>query len=279
MLALYHIDAFTSRVFSGNSACVVFLSKELPDSTLLNIAAENAVAESAFILPTQHGLNLRWFTPDLEMDLCGHATLAAAFVVFNYYKNYTKNNSVIFNTCEGDITVTKEVESDGRVLFSLDFPVREGVKAQLPKEISAALNIQPQEVYLSRDYHLVYEKAEDIAKIEINIEEFNKINLGQGGVVVSAVGNGYISKDSSVADNIDFVSRFFTPQATILEDPVTGSAHCTLVPYWAKRLGKNSLYAKQISKRGGDLWCTLEDSRVKIKGEAICYMQGSIDVE
>lgn len=262
-LALYHIDAFTSRVFSGNSACVVFLPNELQDSTLLNIAMENAVAESAFILPTEQGLNLRWFTPDLEMDLCGHATLAAAYVVFNYYRNYVKDNRLIFNSCEGEITVTKEVDVSGRDLFCLDFPVREGVKAELPKEIAAALNIQPQEVYLSRDYHLVYKNAEEIAKIEINREEFDKINLGQGGVVVSAEGS-----------TPDFVSRFFTPQATILEDPVTGSAHCTLVPYWAKRLGRSELYAKQISKRGGELWCTLEEGRVKIKGEAICYMRG-----
>ena len=247
---------------------------------------ENAVAESAFILPTEQGLNLRWFTPDLEMDLCGHATLAAAFVIFNFYKDYTKNNRVVFNTCEGEIVVNKEIESSGRELFSLDFPIREGVKAELPKEIAAALNIQPQEVYLSRDYHLVYKNAEEIAKLEINREEFDKINLGQGGVVVSAEVFGKVIKENLCRNTSgdgklelvdlapDFVSRFFTPQATILEDPVTGSAHCTLVPYWAKRLGKCELYARQISKRGGELWCSLKNGRVKIKGEAICYMEG-----
>ncbi len=268
MLKLYHIDAFASRVFEGNSACVVLLDRVLEDRLLLKIADENAVAETAFILPVDGDLILRWFTPDLEMDLCGHATLAAAFVIFNYYKEYIINNKVCFDTCEGDIIVERESLEDEGYIYSLDFPMRKGAKAQLPKIISDSLSIQPQEVYLSRDYHLVYSSAEQISNLVINREEFDKINLGQGGVVVSAPGY----------DKYDFVSRFFTPQASILEDPVTGSAHCTLAPYWGKRLKKEILNARQISKRGGDLVCKLKNDRVIISGSAVCYLKGEISI-
>ena len=235
MLALYHIDAFTNRVFKGNSACVVILQEELPYQTLLNIAKENAVAETAFILTANNTLSLRWFTPDLEMDLCGHATLAAAFVIFNYYPHFITKEYITFSTQEGNINVIRELNGNDNYIYTLNFPIREGIKADLPQIIQESLSIQPKEVYLSRDYHLVYESQKDILNLEIDRDIFDKINLGQGGVVVSAKG-----------EDCDFVSRFFTPQATILEDPVTGSAHCTLAPYWSNKLNKTNLYAKQL---------------------------------
>lgn len=300
---LYHIDAFTEQVFKGNSACVVLLACELGDDVLLKIAAENGVAETAFILNREGRLALRWFTPDLEMDLCGHATLAAAYVVFHFMPEFICGNKIMFDTCEGEINVYREEGSDGYGeegsdgyrednpdvnggtdtnvpdKFCLHFPVREGVAAQLPQQISAALSIAPQEVYLSRDYHLVYDCPQDVLDIEINRTEFDKINLGQGGVVVSARGPRKEEACYKMIGECDFVSRFFTPQATILEDPVTGSAHCTLAPYWAQRLGKINLFAKQVSARGGDLWCTLENGNVIIKGCAVCYMAGTISID
>ncbi|MEG0517605.1 MAG: PhzF family phenazine biosynthesis protein [Bacteroidales bacterium] len=283
----YHIDAFTEHVFKGNSACVVLLSCELGDDVLLKIAAENNVAETAFILNKGGRIVLRWFTPDLEMDLCGHATLAAAYVVFHFMPEFVCGNKIVFDTCEGEIHVYREEGSDVYKgadtnipdKFCLHFPVREGVVAQLPQQIRAALSIAPQEVYLSRDYLLVYDSPQDVLDIEINRTEFDKINLGQGGVVVSARGPHKEDACYKMIGKCDFVSRFFTPQATILEDPVTGSAHCTLAPYWGQRLGKTNLFAKQISARGGDLWCTLENGKVMIKGCAVCYMAGIISIE
>ncbi len=276
MLKFYHIDAFTNQLFKGNSACVVVLEHQLSDDILLKIAKENGVAETAYLLQTDNGLSLRWFTPDLEMDLCGHATLAASYVVFNFYPELINNNALLFHTQEGIIKIEKEIDQLGRELFSLNFPIRVGKKAQLPQEIINALNIQPKEVYLSRDYHLVYESADEIAALKIDRLEFDKINLGQGGVVASAPG---ATRENECYINIgesDFVSRFFTPQATILEDPVTGSAHCTIAPYWADRLNKVELTAKQISERGGELFCSITKESVVIKGEAICFSQGEI---
>lgn len=273
---LYHIDAFTERVFKGNSACVVLLVCELADDVLLKIAAENGVAETAFILSREGRLSLRWFTPDLEMDLCGHATLAAAYVVFHFMPEFVCGNKIMFDTCEGEINVYREANENAPDKFCLHFPVREGTVAQLPPQILAALSIVPVAVYRSRDYHLVYDSSQDILDIEINRTEFDKINLGQGGVIVSARGPHKEDECYKIIGECDFVSRFFTPQSTILEDPVTGSAHCTLVPYWAEQLGKTDLFAKQVSARGGDLWCTLVNGTVIIKGCAVCYLAGTI---
>lgn len=274
-LEIYHIDAFAREVFKGNSACVVMMRQPIDADVMLKIAAENGVAETAFILKTPQGYGLRWFTPDIEMDLCGHATLAAAWVMFHFYEKQA--DTIRFNTCEGVISVVREKESgfsgctadEANPLYTLDFPCRPGTPAELPAEIYAALSIKPAETYLSRDYLLVYENAAQIREIRIDRNEFDKIDLGVGGVIVSAPGEG---------EGCDFVSRFFTPRATILEDPVTGSAHCTLVPYWSARLGKTVLSARQLSARGGELYCRLENSRVRISGNAVCFMKGSIEI-
>lgn len=275
---LYHIDAFTREVFKGNSACVVILAGALCDEVLLKIAAENGVAETAFILHKEGRLTLRWFTPDLEMDLCGHATLAAAYVVFHFMPELIVGDKVTFDTCEGEIEVYREVDCNASNRFCLNFPIREGTKSVLPPQIANSLGRQPAEVYLSRDYHLVYDSPQEILDIEIDRTEFDKINLGTGGVVVSARGPRKEEQCYGVIGACDFVSRFFTPQATILEDPVTGSAHCTLAPYWAARLNKTELFARQISARGGELVCTMLDGRVMIKGEAVCYLTGIISL-
>jgi PhzF family phenazine biosynthesis protein len=255
---LYQVDAFTDKIFGGNPACVVPLLEWLPDDVLLNIARENAVAETAFFIMTGDSIQLRWFTPEIEIDLCGHATLATAHVLKKILNQQT--NSFIFSTRSGELTVT--VEGD---LYSLNFPARMPVIASLPPLISDALNIQPKQVLKSRDYVLVYDSEEDVKNIHINRAVFDQINLDPGGVIVTAKGN-----------DCDFVSRFFTPQASILEDPVTGSAHCSLIPYWTNALGKNELYAKQLSERGGTLYCKNNGDRVIISGYAITFFAGSI---
>lgn len=253
---IYQVDSFSNSVFAGNPACVVPLSKWLSDNMLLNIAKENAVAETAFFIDHGDYIHLRWFTPDLEIDLCGHATLAVAHVLKSEL-NYNKKK-IKFKTQSGKLIVFHEND-----FYYLDFPSRKPKLCELPIEIASALNIQPQEVYRSRDYMLVYKNQQEVEAIDINQVFFNKINLGCGGVIVTAKG-----------DSVDFVSRFFTPQATILEDPVTGSAHCSLIPFWAERLSKIELKATQLSERGGRLICKDNADRVLIGGQAVTYSKG-----
>jgi len=260
-LELYQIDAFTDKIFGGNPACIVPLKEWLPDEILLKITQENAVAETAFFIDKGDKIHLRWFTPEIEMDLCGHATLATAHCLKSIL-NYPKDE-IVFETLSGDLTVLCE---DG--YYYLDFPARMPVKAELPEEVRLALNIQPKEVYKSRDYVLVYESEEQIKNINIDRQTFDQINLDPGGVVVTAQG-----------EDCDFVSRFFTPQASILEDPVTGSAHCSLIPFWSLRLGKEELSAKQISDRLGVLNCQNRGERVIISGQAKTYSVGNFWTE
>ncbi|CAM3162516.1 isomerase [Chryseobacterium flavum] len=260
-LTLYQIDAFTEEIFRGNPACVVPLESWLPDETLLNIAKENAVAETAFFIDNGKEIQLRWFTPEFEMDLCGHATLATAHCLVSIL-NYS-HNEILFETKSGQLKVTFKEDT-----YYLDFPSRMPVSSELPEIIARSLNIQPKEVLQSRDFVLVYDTEEDIKNIKIDQSIFNQINLDPGGVVVTSKG----------ADS-DFVSRFFTPQASILEDPVTGSAHCSLVPFWAERLGKDELSAVQLSERQGKLFCKNQKERVIIAGKAKTYLIGHIWTE
>ena len=205
---------------------------------------------------------MRWFTPEIEMDLCGHATLATAHCLKSILK-YDKDEYV-FETASGDLTV--KVEGD---LYDMDFPSRMPIETEdLPETISQSLNIQPKEVLKSRDYVLVYNSEEEIRNIVINRQVFDTINLDPGGVIVTAVGN-----------DCDFVSRFFTPQALILEDPVTGSAHCSLIPFWSKRLNKTMLLSQQVSKRMGTLYCEDKGDRVIISGKARTYSTGEFWVD
>lgn len=255
-LPLYQIDAFTDQMFGGNPACVVPLDSWPADDLLLNIAKENAVAETAFFIDRGDKIHLRWFTPEIEMDLCGHATLATAHCLKTIL-NYPKDK-IVFETLSGDLTVLVEQE-----LYKMDFPSRMPTPASLPETIEKSINLKPKEVLKARDYVLVYDTETEIKNIKIDRQLFDQINLDPGGVIVTAVGN-----------NSDFVSRYFTPQASILEDPVTGSAHCSLIPFWAKRLNKKVLTAFQLSDRVGKLYCEDRGDRVIISGQAKTYSVG-----
>ncbi|SFD23153.1 phenazine biosynthesis protein PhzF family [Chitinophaga sp. CF118] len=260
-LELYQVDAFTNKTFGGNPACVVPLKQWLADDLLLKIALENAVAETAFFVDNGDKIHLRWFTPEIEMDLCGHATLATAHVlktILNY-----QNDTITFNTLSGDLIVT--VDKD---LYTLDFPSRKPVTAELPEIIKHSLSKQPTAILKSRDFVLVYEHESDVRDIKIDRQTFDQINLDPGGVIITAKG-----------DNCDFVSRFFTPQASILEDPVTGSAHCSLIPYWSEQLQKKEMSALQLSDRIGTLYCIDKGDRVLIKGKAKTYSAGFLWTE
>jgi PhzF family phenazine biosynthesis protein len=258
---LYQIDAFTNTIFGGNPACVVPLNKWLPDDILIKIAKENAVAETAFFVDKGDKIHLRWFTPEIEMDLCGHATLATAHclkTILDY-----KNDKIVFETLSGDLTVLADEN-----IYKMDFPSRMPVADILPPTISKSLNIQPKEILKARDYVLVYENEAEIRNIKIDRQYFDQINLDPGGVIVTAKG-----------DDCDFVSRYFTPQASILEDPVTGSAHCSLIPFWADRLNKKVMTAFQISDRIGKLYCEDNGDRVFISGQAKTYSIGNLWTE
>lgn len=257
-LPFFQIDAFTDRLFGGNPACVVPLEAWPSDQLLLQIARENAVAETAFFQIQGQKVHLRWFTPDIEMDLCGHATLATAHVL-KAHLNFPASK-IHFTTASGDLFVDCQ-----QGFYTLDFPSRPPRPAPLPKQIANSLSIKPDVVLQSRDYVLVYPTQAAIEAIEIDRECFDQINLDPGGVVVTAPGI-----------NCDFVSRFFTPQASILEDPVTGSAHCSLIPYWSAVLNKTSLQARQLSQRGGLLQCSFLGSRVQIGGQAQTFAEGWI---
>lgn len=258
---IYQVDAFTERLFSGNSACVVLLAEWIPESKLLKIAKENAVAETAFLVMNGGTYHLRWFTPDIEIDLCGHATLAAGHVVLTHLT--PNKNTVQFQTISGQL----DVERDNTV-YRIALPNRPPIAAELPASISESLSLQPQEVLKARDYVLVYASESQVADLQINRGIFDRINLDPGGVAVTAAGR-----------DCDFVSRFFTPQATILEDPVTGSAHCSLTPYWSERLGKTSLEARQISHRKGELRCEVKGDQVHLFGNAVTYSVGHIQID
>ena len=210
---VYQINAFSDQPFGGNSACVVPLTAWLSDELMLAIAKQNAVAETAFFIDQGTSVALRWFTPDHEIDLCGHATLATAHCLIKHY-NYT-TQPIHFTTQSGSLYVSVK---QGR--YQLDLPARPGTLSELPQVIAKSLSIQPNEIYKARDYLIVYNTQNEIESLQIDRPVFDQINISPGGVIVTAPGEKY-----------DFVSRFFTPQATILEDPVTGSAHCTLVPY------------------------------------------------
>lgn len=255
-LDLYQVDAFTHQPFKGNPACVIPLKDWLPDALLLEITKENAVAETAFFVEKEGQIHLRWFTPEIEMDLCGHATLATAHCLKTILNN--PSNKIIFQTCSGELTVLLEKE-----FYFLDFPSRKPVPVELPPIIEKALNLTPKEVFKSRDYVLVYDTEQEVKNIQINRLFFDQINLNQGGVIVTAKG-----------DKCDFVSRFFTPRASVFEDPVTGSAHCTLIPLWSEKLGKKKLQAVQLSERTGKLFCQDREDRVIIGGQARTYSIG-----
>jgi len=256
-IKIYQIDAFTDKQFSGNPAIVCLLDKWPDKEILQRIAAENYVPETAFVVKVGKGYQLKWFTPVTEIDLCGHATLAAAFVIFQYLLSGI--TVIEFETLSGILSVSKE-----KALYTLEFPSRKAAITAPIANLELALGIPPDEVYLSRDILAIYKTETLIRSIQPNFEVMRNISAGMG-IIVSAPG-----------DTVDFVSRFFAPKVGILEDPVTGSAHCTLVPYWSERLKKSTLHARQISSRGGELFCEDDGSIVKISGSAVLYSKGTI---
>jgi PhzF family phenazine biosynthesis protein len=257
-LPLYQVDAFTSRLFGGNPAAVVLLEDWLADDVLAAIAAENNLAETAFVIPGADTMPLRWFTPKVEVDLCGHATLATADVLFRH--RFPEREKLVFETRSGRLTVARQ---DG--LLSMDFPSRPGKPVEVSNELAAALGRRPREAYMARDLMAVYEAESDVRELEPDVQRIWAIEAF--AIIVTAPGA-----------EVDFVSRFFSPRAGIPEDPVTGSAHCTLIPYWAKRLGKTELTARQLSNRGGELYCRLRGDRVDIAGRTVEYLRGEITV-
>lgn len=253
-LPIYQIDAFAARAFAGNPAAVIVLKAWLPDTLMQAIAIENNLAETAFLVHEPEGWRIRWFTPELEIDLCGHATLASAFVVFNELK--APGDCLRFNSMSGPLSVEKAGE-----MLVLDFPSRPPVPCEAPNGLFEALGMSARPISKARDHFVVMDSEAEIAALRPDFAALD--NVDSFGVIVTAPG-----------ETVDFVSRFFTPAAGIPEDPVTGSAHCTLIPYWAERLGKTRLTARQISRRGGDLACEHCGDRVRIGGRAVKVLQG-----
>jgi PhzF family phenazine biosynthesis protein len=258
-IRLFQVDAFAERIFSGNPAAVCPLERWLGDATLQAIAAENNLSETAFFVPSGAGFGLRWFTPLREIDLCGHATLATAHVIFEHL-GFAKK-SVDFETRSGELSVTRKGS-----LFNMDFPAQVPEPCACPPMLAAALGIEPLEVLAADDYLVVVENEEAVRAVAPDQALLRQ--LDRRGVIVTACGR-----------EADFVSRFFAPKYGVPEDPVTGSAHCALTPYWAFKLAKKSLEAQQLSRRGGTILCELQADRVILSGHAVTYMVGEIEVK
>jgi len=257
---IYQIDAFTNKTFKGNPAAVCVLDSWLPDELMQNIAAENNLSETAFVVKNQDRFEIRWFTPTLEVDLCGHATLASAHVLFLYY--HVPGSQLHFHSQHsGDLYVSKKDD-----MLTLDFPVDPIESVEPPVELLQAFKKKPLEVYQGKtDYLLIFESQKDIEGCDPDMTLLKKSKAR--GIIVSAPGK----KDH-------FVSRFFAPGSGVDEDPVTGSAHTTLTPFWSEKLGKKKMKARQLSKRGGKLICELKGDRVLISGRAVTYLKGEIEV-
>jgi PhzF family phenazine biosynthesis protein len=257
-LTLYQIDAFTSKPFKGNPAAVIPLETWLPDDAMQSIAEENNLSETTFFVPTKSGFHIRWFTPITEVDLCGHATLAAAYVLFNFL-GYDKG-TIAFDSKSGMLTVIQNKD-----WLVMDFPAQPPIHCDLPDDIIKAFGKKPIECLRSEDYIVVFETESDISSVNPDMDYLKKLDLR--GVIITSKSQQY-----------DFVSRFFAPKYGIEEDPVTGSSHTQLIPYWAKKLGKTKLTVKQVSRRGGELICELQNDRVLISGKAVKYLEGRIEI-
>lgn len=257
-LPLYQVDAFSSRPFRGNPAAVIPLKAWLRDETLQSIAMENNLSETAFFVKTGERYHIRWFTPAVEVDLCGHATLASAYVLMQMLEPALEE--VAFDSRSGPLHVRR----DGTRL-ALDFPARPPQEVQPGPHLLEALGGKPRQVFAARDYMVTYDSEREIRELT---PDFGQLAMtDKFAVIVTAPG-----------EDCDFVSRFFAPAQGIDEDPVTGSAHCTLIPYWAQRLGKESMFARQVSAREGELWCELRGDRVKIAGHATLVITGTFQI-
>ena len=258
-IPFYQVDAFTQQPFRGNPAAVCVFDSWPQDALLQSIAMENNLSETAFLVKKGDTYDLRWFTPLVEMDLCGHATLASAYVIFNHIE--LTRTEVAFSTRSGVLTVKRKGE-----LLHMDFPSHPPQPCTCPADLQLGLGKLPVETHCAGAYLAVYETEADILALQANVEFLKKLDLPY--VIVTAKGN-----------SVDFVSRVFGPKVGIPEDPVTGAAHCILVPYWARQLNKNTFHARQVSKRGGELYCELQGDRVEIAGHATLFLQGKIQLE
>ena len=257
-LKLYQIDAFAEKPFEGNPAAVVPLEEWLPDQILQKIAEENNLAETAYYIPKANGFEIRWFTPGSEVKLCGHATLASAAVLFNEF-DYSQDE-IVFDSLTGPLRITRNGD-----LLTLNFPTQVPSICETPRNLIVGLGIEPSDCLANEDYLAVYEDEETLVSIEPKAEPLKC--LDRRGVIATAPSNQY-----------DFVSRFFAPKVAILEDTVTGSSFTHLIPYWAERLGKKKMTAKQVSPRGGVVHCELTGDRVLISGKAVKYLEGEIEI-
>lgn len=254
----FQIDAFTGRLFGGNPAGVCLLEEWRADEVLQSIAMENNLSETAFVVRRGEGFDLRWFTPTVEVDLCGHATLAAAHVLFHHGR--WEADGIAFSTKSGVLTVARD---GGRL--TLDFPSRPAGECEASQDLIEGLGAVPAHTAKARDYLAVFENERAVRELRPDMTALARLDCL--GIIATAPG-----------DDCDFVSRFFAPRAGVPEDPVTGSAHCTLIPYWAERLGKSTLHARQVSARGGELFCEDRGERVGIGGECVTYSIGELRV-
>ena len=257
-LTLYQVDAFAKKVFEGNPAAVIPLDSWIPDKVMQSIAQENNLSETAFFCPIKNSYKIRWFTPNGEVELCGHATLAAAYVIFNFFEHGSR--SIDFESLSGILTVTQDAD-----MYTLDFPSQNPKECEIPQLLKEGLGEKIDNCYKNEDYVAVFQDQEKLMNLAPDMKKLSMLDLR--GVIVTAPGTEF-----------DFVSRAFFPKYGIPEDPVTGSAHTKLIPLWSKKLNKSELTAKQISKRGGELYCINNNKRVKISGYAILYMVGEIDI-
>ncbi|MEZ5398634.1 MAG: PhzF family phenazine biosynthesis protein [Bryobacteraceae bacterium] len=257
----FQVDAFTSRLFGGNPAAVCPLAEWIPTRTMQSIAAENNQAETAFFVPEDGGFELRWFTPTVEVKLCGHATLASAFVLWEFL-GYEKPE-IVFETKSGELTVTRL--ADGKL--QLDFPTLPPQRCQPHERLIDGLGTQPLEVLAAHYYMAAFPREQDVHTLSPNMDALSQ--LDKMGVIATAPGDD---------PTVDFVSRFFAPAAGIPEDPATGSAHCTLTPYWSQRLSRKKLHALQISRRVGEFWVEDRGDRSLIAGHVTPYLAGTINV-
>jgi PhzF family phenazine biosynthesis protein len=259
-IRIFYIDAFTEKIFGGNPAAVCILNRWIDDSLMQNIAEENNLSETAFVVKKKANFEIRWFTPKIEVELCGHATLASAHVLFEYY-DYKHNEVTFISPYSGILNVKKDKE-----YLTLDFPVEQFHKTFPPPKLIKGLRKKPIETYRGKtDYMVIYSTQEDIENLNPDFQFLSEIEAR--GIIVTARGN-----------DVDFVSRFFAPKCGVNEDPVTGSAHTILIPYWSQILNKQELIAIQLSKRRGFLKCQIENDRVKISGKVATYLVGKIEI-
>jgi len=257
-MKIYQVDAFADELFTGNPAAVCPLDRWLPDPLMQNIARENNLSETAFFVQEGDAYRIRWFTPEIEVDLCGHATLASAHVLFRHL-NFA-GERILFNSKSGPLYVTKKDE-----LICLDFPVASFKKVDPPSELVDGIGLTPVETFQSTDYLILLDSEQEVREANPDFSVLARLNIR--GVIITARG-----------ETVDFVSRFFAPGAGINEDPVTGSTHTFLVPFWSERLGKTAFTAQQLSERGGTLYCKLSGGRVEISGRAVTYMEGELSL-